>query len=125
MRHTQTISKLTDARPHLVHFFRDGEKDYQVIERIAANGNRAFRAYVHFSRITSNVFGNGSRCVLQGGWRELPYGPKRHLLAREAEFSQRERSHDSAKLLEVLREPFSALTEVEQRRQGTDRIATN
>ncbi len=66
------------------YYFNNGEHDYKIEDTELRNGKHIVRAYVKFYRETSNVFGNGSTCVWQSGWRELPYGPKRRELEKEA-----------------------------------------
>jgi hypothetical protein len=49
---------------------------YEVLEHFGSPRS-AFSVSVSFQRITSNVFGNGSKNVEQSGWRQLPRnGPK-------------------------------------------------
>lgn len=58
------------------YYFRCKQVDYVVIDRPP----RRLAFKVGFSRVTSNVFGNGSDGVIQSGYRSLPEGPKRREL---------------------------------------------
>jgi hypothetical protein len=55
--------------------FKDDGKFYEVIERFGPVRS-VYSVSVSFRRVTSNVYGNGSKGVEQSGQRLLPDGPR-------------------------------------------------
>jgi len=63
------------------YIFESQGREYKLAEYRWPDGTTIYATSVRFSRVTSNVFGNGSRNVFQSGWQSLPSaGPLRRRL---------------------------------------------